>query len=176
MTKLYVYDPIRAAAEKFKEDMKDKVQGEIIICDTIDQAARSSEIVITVTCAKDGFLKGEWLQKGSIYFAMGSYQECDEEAILGADKIVVDHIGQCLHRGNLKILAEAGKISEKNIFATVGELALKQKDVGDLKDQRILAIPIGMGCLDVAVAGIAYKKAVSLGMGCTFAFDEGERE
>ena len=29
-----------------------------------------------------------------------------------------------------------------------------------------------MGCLDVAVAGIAYRKAFSLGMGQTFAFDE----
>ena len=36
----------------------------------------------------------------------------------------------------------------------------------------LLVVPIGMGCLDVAVAGIAYRKAFSLGMGETFAFDE----
>ena len=55
---------------------------------------------------------------------------------------------------------------------TVGELAAGQKDPGSVADQKLLVVPIGMGCLDVAVAGIAYRKAFSLGMGETFAFDE----
>lgn len=51
-----------------------------------------------MTPATQAFLKGEWLEKGTRLFAMGSYQECDDEAILGADKLICDHVGQCLHR------------------------------------------------------------------------------
>ena len=81
-------------------------------------------------------------------------------------------VGQCLHRGNLKHLAEEGKITENSVYCTVGELAAGMKQVGDVADQKLLVVPIGMGCLDVAVAGIAYRKAFSLGVGETFAFDE----
>ena len=49
------------------------------------------------------------------------------------------------------------------------------KQVGDVADQKLLVVPIGMGCLDVAVAGIAYRKAFSLGVGETFAFDDSGR-
>ena len=160
-----------AAAAKFKEDMKDLVQGEIIVVDHPEKAAKA-DAVITVTPATQAFLKGEWLEKGTVYFAMGSYQECDDEAILGADKLICDHVGQCLHRGNLKALAEQGKITADSVYCTVGELAAGLKEVGDVSQQKLLVVPIGMGCLDVAVAGIAYRKAFSLGMGQTFAFDE----
>ncbi len=168
--KLIVFDPIRAAAEKFKADMADVVQGEIVIAENAKEPSQT-DAFISVTPATDGFIKGEWIQKGSIYFAMGSYVECDEAAILGADKIIADHVGQCLHRGNLKPLAEAGKITEKDIYCTVGDLAAGLRDAGDVKEQKLVIVPIGMGCLDVAVAGIAYKKALSRSMGSEFSFD-----
>ena len=46
--KLYVYDPVPAAAAKFKEEMKDKVQGEIILVDHPEKAAKA-DAVITVS-------------------------------------------------------------------------------------------------------------------------------
>ncbi len=58
---------------------------------------------------------------------MGSYQECDYETILKADKIIVDNIDQCLHRGALKELCDQGKISEKDIYCTIGDLAVGKK-------------------------------------------------
>lgn len=168
--KLYVYDPVPAAAAKFKEDMKGLVQGEIVVVDRPEAAAKA-DAVITVTPATQAFLKGEWLEKGTVYFAMGSYQECDDQAILGADKLICDHVGQCLHRGNLKSLAERGQITAESVYCTVGELAAGLKDPGDAAGQKLLVVPIGMGCLDVAVAGIAYRKAFSMGLGDSFSFD-----
>ncbi len=168
---LYLYDPNPAAAAKFKEDMKDTVQGEIVICKEPKEAA-GADAIISVTYATDGFLKGEWIKKGTVYFAMGSYRECDDEAILGADKVICDHVGQCLHRGNLKPLVEEGRFGAENVYCTVPELAAGKAEAGDVSAQKIVVVPIGMGCLDVAVAGIAYRKAHSLGnIGTTFAFD-----
>ena len=168
--KLYVYDPVPAAAERFKAEMAPLVQGEIIIAKTPKEAAKA-DAVITVTPATQAFLKGEWLEKGTVYFAMGSYQECDDEAILGASKLICDHVAQCLHRGNLKSLAERGQITADSVYCTVSELAAGLKKVGSVKEEKLLVVPIGMGCLDVAVAGIAYRKAFSLGLGESFSFD-----
>ena len=169
--KLIVYDPIPAATERFVKDMQDVVQGEIVVAKEPKEVAES-DACISVTNANDQFIKGEWFGKGSVYLSLGSYSECDDEAILGADHIIVDHVQQCLHRGNLKRLADQGKLDENSFYCTVGEMAAGLRSVENVSQKKILMVPIGMGCLDVACAGIVYKKAVSLGLGETFMFDQ----
>ncbi|BAL00916.1 ornithine cyclodeaminase/mu-crystallin family protein [Oscillibacter valericigenes Sjm18-20] len=162
-----IYDAYPPAAEKFKDDMKDVVKGEIIICKDARDAC-IGDAVITVTQAKDGFMQADWVKPGTVVFPMGSYKEVDDEVILQADSIVVDHIGQALHRGALHALVEQGRLSEKNITTTIGELALGTANLGDVSDKRIVCIPIGTGAMDVAVAGIVYERGIARGMGVDF--------
>jgi ornithine cyclodeaminase/alanine dehydrogenase len=166
---LRVYDINKEASLKFAEDMKDTVKGEIIVVDAPEDAAKG-DAVICVTQSKEKFVKDAWIKPGMVLFPMGSYQECEDAYILNADKIIVDHIGQTLHRGALAELNEAGKITEDNIYATIGELAagLKPGRIG--KDERYLCIPIGTGAMDIAVATVAYQKAAEKGLGQKFAF------
>lgn len=166
---LRVYDINREASLKFAENMKDTVKGEIKIVDTPEEAAKG-DAVVCVTQSKEKFVKDEWIKPGMVLFPMGSYQECEDAFILNADKIIVDHIGQTLHRGALAELNEAGRITEENIYATIGELAagLKPGRIG--KDERYLCIPIGTGAMDIAVATVAYQKAAEKGLGGKFAF------
>ena len=167
---LRIYDIFNSAAEKFKEDMAEYVKGNIIVCDKPEDAA-NGDVVISVTIANDGFIKHEWIKPGTIFFPMGSYQECDYETILEADKIIVDNIEQCLHRGALKDLYTQGKISAEDIYCTIGDLAVGKKVIEDFSNEKIICVPIGTGAMDVAVAGIIYKKAISLSIGTEFAFD-----
>ncbi|HPK07340.1 MAG TPA: ornithine cyclodeaminase family protein, partial [Aminivibrio sp.] len=125
---LRVYDIFPEAAAQFAADMESVVTGKITVCTAPEQAAEG-DAVITVTHAKDGFFRKEWFAPGSVLFPMGSYKECRDETLLSADAIVVDHVAQCLHRGALKDLAEAGRIGEKDITATLGELAAGKKTV-----------------------------------------------
>ena len=166
---LKVYDIKREASEKFAEDMKNIVPGKIIIVDSPEEAA-DGDAVICVTQSKDKFVKNSWIKPGTILFAMGSYQECDDDFILSADEIIVDHIGQCLHRGALKELNAKGKVTEKNIYATIGEVAAGKKRGRSSDKDRILCIPIGTGAMDVAVATIVYQRAVKEGLGGNFEF------
>ncbi|MGH2645772.1 MAG: hypothetical protein ACRDE2_17605, partial [Chitinophagaceae bacterium] len=104
-------------------------------------------------------------------FPLGSYQECEDKLILNADKILTDHIVQSLHRGDLKELAITGKISSKDIYATIGELSLeKEKKIFNVGSQRILCILIGKGAMDVVVAKYVYDKAISHHLGEHFDF------
>ena len=166
---LKVYDLYPEAAQKFAQEMKEFVSGDIIIAKGPEEPA-DSDAVITVTHAKDKFFKKEWFRPGSILFPMGSYQECDEEALLSADRIVVDHIGQCLHRGALKELGEQGRVTEKDIYATLGELAAGKKSLQLSEQERILCIPIGTGAMDIAVSAVALQKAEEQGIGSSYDF------
>ena len=166
---LRVYDTFPKAAEKFASDMESVVTGKITLCTAPEQAAEG-DAVITVTHAKDGFFRKEWFAPGSVLFPMGSYKECRDETLLSADAIVVDHVAQCLHRGALKDLAEAGRISEKDITATLGELAAGKKAITASSDSRILCIPIGTGAMDVAAAAVVLQRAEEQGIGGTFDF------
>jgi len=166
---LKIYDIRREASEKFAEDMKNIVPGNIIIVDSPEEAA-NGDAVICVTQSKDKFVKNSWVKPGTILFTMGSYQECDDDFILSADEIIVDHIGQCLHRGALKELNEKGEITKDSIYATIGEVAAGKKRGRTSDKDRILCIPIGTGAMDVAVATIVYQRAVKEGLGGKFEF------
>lgn len=167
---LTVYDIFPAAAEDFKETMAKYVKGEIKIASEPKQASENVDTIICVTQSKDSFLKDEWVKPGTVVFPMGSYQEVEDKFILNADHIVVDHIGQCLHRGVLKNLNDAGKITEEHIFATIGELSVEKKEIQDFKDKRVLCIPIGTGAMDIGVAKYALDKAKTKNMGTFFDF------
>jgi len=166
---LRIFDVYRPAAEKFKEDMKDCVKGEIVICDNAAEAAKAN-VVITITPAHDPILTADMIQPGTVVCPMGSYKEVTDELILSCDEIVVDHVGQALHRGALKGLAQEGKITEENITATIGELVCGKKEIKDVMKKKLLCVPIGTGAMDVALAYEVYKKALAQHIGFDFDF------
>ncbi|MDR1359519.1 MAG: ornithine cyclodeaminase family protein [Deltaproteobacteria bacterium] len=167
---LLVYDINQQAAETFAEEMKAYVSGKITVVQT-PEAASEADVCILVTQAQDSFFQYSWFKPGMFLFPMGSYQECSDECIRKADKIVVDHPGQALHRGALGKLGEAGEISEKTLFATIGELAAGKKKFGAAdRNDRVICVPIGTGCMDVGVAWLVWQRAREKGLGASFAF------
>ena len=72
--------------------------------------------------------------------------------------------------GILINLHEAGKISERNFAATIGEVVAGKKPGRTSPTERLLCIPIGTGAMDIAVATVALQRAGEKGLGGTFAF------
>mgnify|MGYP001633154591 FL=1 len=102
---------------------------------------------------------------------MGSRGEITDDIIVNADYIYVDHRAQALHRGALKSLNDAGHISEADITADFGQLATGEIAPQHNDKTTTIVIPIGIGALDVAVAGHVYHKAMIQGLGQQFDFD-----
>jgi alanine dehydrogenase len=165
-----VYDINPAASERYAADMKGFVKGKITVAKTPEEAS-DADVCVCVTQSKDEFFKYGWFTPGKFLFPMGSYQECTDECILKADSIVVDHIGQTLHRGALGKLGGEGRITEKNIYGTIGEIAAGKKEA-PASGQRILCIPIGTGAMDIGVASLAWKRAAEKGIGGKYPFVE----
>ena len=165
---LFVYDIKKEASEKLKEDVKHLVK-KIIICEDPKDIC-DSDVICTVTHSKEPFIKYEYVKPGTIVFAAGSFKEVEDDVVMKADKIVVDSIDQALHRGCMRWLTPPNKVSEEDIFATIGELAVGRKSAGDISNQRIFCEPIGMGALDVSCAYVAYTRAKEKGIGGKYDF------
>lgn len=168
---LRIYDISTEAMTAFKEEMQNYVRGDIVICDTPEAVASPDlDILIAFTHGSNKFITDEMVYPGQIVFPMGSFTEASDALLLNADKIIVDHIEQCMHRGALVDVFDSGQLSEKSIFGTIGEIGAGIKEIGDLGPQRIVCVPIGTGAMDIAVAAIAYQRALEKGVGGEFCF------
>ena len=164
-----VYDIRKETAEKIVREITDKTSVKITACEAPQECAKV-DVIVTLTTSKTPFLKAEWVRDGQLIVALGSYQEVYPDAIMKAHKIVVDHLAQTLHRGALRILAEKGRISEKDIYATIGEITAGFKPGREKENEIIFFEPVGTAMLDIAVGGLVYKKATDRGLGEQFEF------
>lgn len=170
INRLVVWNHRRSTAEAFKEDIAHLIDGEVIIADKPEDAT-DNDVLITVTGATAPFITGDMIKPGTIIMPMGSRGEITDDIIINADHIYVDHRAQALHRGALKSLNDAGHISEANITADFGQLATGEISPQHNDKTTTIVIPIGIGALDVAVAGHVYHKAKVQGLGEQFDFD-----
>lgn len=144
----------------FIHEMHDTFNIKITDAPTVETAVSGADVLVLLTTAKNPIVKKEWLAEGCLTLAMGSYQQTEDDLILSSDKIIVDSWGQAAHRGELKKLAELGKLSEKNIYAELGFIAAGKKRARENDQERIMAVLVGLGAHDVFIAGEVYKKAV----------------
>ncbi len=165
-----VYDIRKEASEAFAEEMASKTGVPIRVMDRPEEAVEGAHAVVSVTHARDKFIRNEMIGEGVTVCPLGSFRECADELILTVDKIIVDHAGQTLHRGALKEVSESGRLKEEDLYGTIGEVVAGRKKGRENPGERILCIPIGTGAMDVAVAAVAYRKALEKGIGVEFSF------
>lgn len=157
MKEIRVCDISEEAMDKFIARFPD-APFKFVKCKSNEEGCRGSDIIITVTNANANLVEEPWLKKGSLVMTMGSFRETSFDVVRKADKIAVDQVGQSLHRGNVKELAEMGEINE-NSFDIIVPDVLAGKCAGRTNpDDRIYAQIIGTGMLDVACAGLVLKK------------------
>ena len=165
-----VTDIQEGAAENYSREMKAETGLNVLPKKSYQEVVEGADIVCTLTTADEPMVRKEWLKKGSLVISAGSYQELDPKVVLSADKIVVDSWAQTSHRGELARLVQAGKLGEKNIHAEIGEILAGNKKGREREDENILAIPIGLGSLDIGCAFDVYQKAVEKKIGTPFSF------
>ncbi len=132
-------------------------------CKTNEDACRESDIIITVTNANADLVEEAWVKKGCLVMTMGSFREVSFDVVRKADKIAVDQVGQSLHRGNLKELAEMGEITADSFDIIIPDVLAGKAQARTNPDDRIYAQIIGTGMLDVACAGLVLERLERFG-------------
>ena len=114
---------------------------------------------MTATTANKPLVMNEWVKPGALVSTIGSYQELDEQLVFKADKIIVDHVGQHLHRGEFVKLFESGKLLESDIYGEFPDILAGKLAGRENEREKIVISIVGMGCLDVSIAAMLYDSA-----------------
>lgn len=168
VTEFNLFDIDRGTATQLQEDLQSRVEASINCLESVSGMAES-DVLITVTDAQRPVITHEHSSDISTIIALGSYGELSETTINNVDAVVVDHIEQCLERGALSSLAEAGQFGKSDIDATIGDV-LSASDTSNVRQaSQTLFVPIGLGSLDIALAEHVYRHQ-SRQSGTQFAF------
>ncbi|PSP85434.1 ornithine cyclodeaminase [Halobacteriales archaeon QS_1_68_17] len=114
--------------------------------------ALGGDVIITVTDSKTPVLEDSETDGSEFIIALGSYRELPDRTILDADRIVVDHVEQCLQRGALADLASRGQFTEEDIDSTIGTVLVEDGQAVVSEGERVVFVPIGLGSLDISIA------------------------
>lgn len=128
----------------------------------IDEVAAAANVVLTVTRSKTPLFSGRLLQEGTFVAAIGAskpdVRELDDTAVRRASAIVVEWKQQAREEAGDLVMCEAGTfdwdrvIELGDIVSGSSQYVRKQSDI-------VIYKAIGVGLEDVALAGLAYRRA-----------------
>lgn len=160
-------DPKRR--EAFIQKMQPLVKAKLEPAVSPEAAVGSSQIVTTITSAREPVVLGRWLQPGVHINAAGGNlllrREIDDDAVLRANRVVVDSIEQSkLEAGEFVGVIESGRrhwddfIEMRDVVAGFKPGRANSGDITLFKS-------LGLAIEDVAIARLVYERAVKQGMG-----------
>ena len=172
VTRVHVYDALRARAEEYVTEMKargGRVPTDIAVSGSSAEAVADADIVCTATTSTTPVLRDADLKLGVHINGIGAYtpqmQEVDEATVARA-RIVVDSRPACLaEAGDLIIPLRKGLITEQSIHAELGEIVLGRKAGRENERQVTFFKSVGNAVQDAAVARLALQAAEKQGLG-----------
>jgi len=154
--------------ENFASEMGEKFGVSVQPAESANEAVQGADIVYCCSRSKEPRVLDEWVSPGTHINAFGAdapgKQEVDPK-VLARAKIVVDSLDQCRIGGEIhKPLAE-GIISEKDVYAEIGEIINGWKAGRQREDEVTLMDSTGLSALDIVTFHRAYERAVHKGVG-----------
>ncbi len=171
LSSVRVYDCSQAAVDKLIHNLP---ESPLQAC-TLEEAV-ASDIVCTLTPAREPFVKREWVTPGAHINAVGADAEGKQElepSILREAIVVVDDLRQASAAGEINVPLKKGLFRTEEVRATLGEIIAGQKQ--GRTDEKAVTVfdSTGVAIEDIAVADIVYKQAKQRGGYLSLDFVEG---
>lgn len=172
-----VFSPYPPELAQYKKDVEVETGAEVLICDTVEEAAKDADIIITTTPSKAFLLPAGAVRPGTYIVAVGAdmagKNEIDPRIFAGA-KVVNDNKAQCISRGETRNAILAGVIKEDDIYAEIGEILTGRKPGRTDESEITVFDTTGMAIQDNVTAMNVYLTAKAKGIGQYFEFLKGE--
>jgi alanine dehydrogenase len=169
LSKIKIYSPSGTSGQKLKADLEKEGRMNIDVMANAEQTVRDSDLVITVSTAKEPVLKKEWLKPGVHINAVGSHRPDLREIdgpTLSLAKVVVDSrtaiMAEC---GDILLAIKENSFSEQAIHAEIGEILAGTKGRRSRAAEITLYKSVGIAIQDVAAAQLVYRKALERQVG-----------
>ena len=169
LQQIKIYSPSGISATKIRKDMESDIGFGVKVAASAEDAVKHSDIVVTVTTAKEPILKSEWLNAGVHINAVGSHRPDLREvdgATLARAKVVVDSreaiMTEC---GDILLALKEKSIPEDVIHAEIGEVLAGMKSGRESAGEITLYKSVGIAIQDVATANLVYHRALDRKVG-----------
>lgn len=163
--------------EDYAEEMRDRIDAEIIPVESAEEVVRGAEIVVTTTPSREPYLRGEWLHPGLHITAMGSdaevKQELFAEALGRADLLVCDRRSQAFRLGECHHALQAGVLSSQEDALELGEITSGARPGRTSEEQISVCDLTGTGMQDTIIATMAVDIASQHGFGIPIEIEGG---
>lgn len=164
----------RAHADAFATEMTDYCHFPIKAVDTVQEALKEADIIVTVTSSHEPVVKREWISPGTHINAIGTHSPASREidgATMAAARIFVDRRESAVNEAGDYVLAvQEGLINESSIVAEIGELLVGTKEGRRSRDEITLFKSLGLAVEDLACAQYLFGKAQEAGAGTWVSF------
>jgi alanine dehydrogenase len=135
--------------------------------DSVKDAVKDSDVLVTITTAREPVVKDEWVAEGTHINDIGAdalgKQELDPK-ILKRAKIVIDDWEQASHSGEVNVPLTRGEITKEQIYGELGEIIAGLKPGRTSDNEITLFDSTGLSIQDVItswhVLRMAEKKEV----------------
>ncbi len=168
-TTVLAYGRSTAKTAAYAREVESRHNVRVTVAPTLEKAVRGSDIVITVTPSTVPLVQAEWVLDGTHITAVGSdspeKRELDVRVLQKADKIVADHLEQCLRLGEIHHGVEAGVLAREDVYAELGEIAAGMKPGRESDEEITIADLTGVGVQDAAMAHLVAEEARRRGLG-----------
>lgn len=164
LDQIRVYSRDATRRQEFAERLTMELGVKTIATADVESAVQGASAVITATEARAPIVRHEWLAPGVVVYAMGGYQECDDDCYKQM-RFIVDERSQVEVCFEIRNWIKSGTYDPSIIEADLGEVVTGQAGLRKSQDEQFLVRSQGLVTQDVAQAWWVYKKAVEQGMG-----------
>lgn len=163
ITAVTVYDLFPQASERFAEQMQQKYDIPVTVCESVQEAVKDADIICTVTPSKDPLLTAAMVKPGTHINAVGTFTPATREVssdLVAASRLYSDQTEATKREsGEYLIPLKEGLITEDHIVGSIGEVLLG-KAPGRTDDSQITIFDaLGLAIEDVACAKYVYERA-----------------
>lgn len=173
VTKAYAFDVDVETARAFAGELQAKLGIEVVAGAALDAAVADSDIVVTCTTARAPILDLHHLHQGVFIAGVGADNPEKHElapALLRESRVVVDILEQAATMGDLHHAIEAGALTREDVHGELADVICGRVPGRTRDDEVFVFDSTGTALQDVAVASVAYARAVERGAGLDVAF------
>ena len=164
-----IYSPSGNSAAAIKNDVEKETGVPIEVARSAEDVVRNSDLLVTVTTAKEPIVKADWLKPGVHINAVGSHRPDLREidgATLARAKVVVDSreaiMAEC---GDILLALKEKSVGESVIHGEIGAVLAGIKPGRSSPTEITLYKSVGIAIQDVATAQLVYRKALERNVG-----------
>lgn len=175
LDRLFNFDEIRVHSRRpesrnpFAERLSRDLNKRVVATADWRSCVEGADIVVEASRLVEPtpMLKTEWIKKGALVMPYGTVSAVELSLADITDKFLMDDFGQARagRFGALRPLFDAGKLSEKNYYAELGQVVAGLKPGRERDDETILLWHRGLSLSDIALGHAMLEKGKRLGIG-----------